>query len=82
MLCGNATEFLDPVFSSGVTFAMESGSIAAKLAIKKLKGEDVDWEKDYVQHMEQGIEAFRAYVDGWYNVNLHKIFFSDTIKSL
>ena len=31
VLCGNATEFLDPVFSSGVTFAMESGNKAGKL---------------------------------------------------
>jgi len=31
VLCGNATEFLDPVFSSGVTFAMESGHKAADL---------------------------------------------------
>lgn len=38
VLCGNATEFLDPVFSlSGVTFAMESGNKAAKLVIENLK---------------------------------------------
>lgn len=84
VLCGNATEFLDPVFSSGVTFAMESGSKAAKLTIQKLKGETVNWETDYVQHMEKGIETFRAYVEGWYNGDLHKIFFAkeinDTIK--
>ena len=36
VLCGNATEFLDPVFSSGVTFAMESGNKAAKLVIETL----------------------------------------------
>ena len=30
ILVGNATEFLDPVFSSGVTLAMESGNKASK----------------------------------------------------
>ncbi len=73
---GNATEFLDPVFSSGVTFAMESGSTAAKLVSRKLKGEFVDFQKEYVDHMMQGINTFRTYVSSWYNGDLHEIFFS------
>jgi flavin-dependent dehydrogenase len=73
---GNATEFLDPVFSSGVTFAMESGSTAAKLVSRKLKGETVDFEKEYVAHMMQGINTFRTYVKSWYNGDLHQIFFT------
>lgn len=73
---GNATEFLDPVFSSGVTFAMESGSTAAKLVARKLKGETVDFQKEYVDHMMQGINTFRTYVKSWYNGDLHQIFFT------
>ena len=73
---GNATEFLDPVFSSGVTFAMESGSTAAKLVVKKLKGETVDFQKEYVDHMMQGINTFRTYVKTWYNGDLLEIFFT------
>lgn len=73
---GNATEFLDPVFSSGVTFAMESGSTAAKLVSRKLKGEKVDFQRDYVDHMMKGINVFRTYVTGWYNGDLHHIFFT------
>ena len=73
---GNATEFLDPVFSSGVTFAMESGSTAAKVVSRKLKGETVDFQKEYVDHMMQGINTFRTYVASWYNGDLHEIFFS------
>jgi flavin-dependent dehydrogenase len=73
---GNATEFLDPVFSSGVTFAMESGSTAAKLVSRKLKGETVDFQTEYVDHMMQGINTFRTYVSSWYNGDLHEIFFS------
>lgn len=73
---GNATEFLDPVFSSGVTFAMESGSTAAKLVSRKLKGEEVDFQKEYVDYMMQGINTFRTYVKSWYNGDLHQIFFT------
>ncbi len=73
---GNATEFLDPVFSSGVTFAMESGSVAAKLVSRKLKGEEVDFQKDYVEYMMAGINVFRTYVTSWYNGDLHEIFFT------
>src|SRR5690606_37754904 len=35
-LTGNSSEFLDPVFSSGVTFATESGLLAAKLMYREL----------------------------------------------
>jgi flavin-dependent dehydrogenase len=77
VLCGNATEFLDPVFSSGVTFAMESGSKAGKLVSKLLKGGQVDWQKEYTDHMMQGINTFRTYVNTWYEGDLHDIFFSE-----
>ena len=62
VLTGNTTEFLDPVFSSGVAFATESGYVAAQLVAKQLKGESVDWQKDYVEHLEYGIDVFRTYV--------------------
>ncbi len=75
VLCGNATEFLDPVFSSGVTFAMESGNKAAKLVGSFLNNQKVDWQKDYTDYMMQGINTFRSYVLGWYDGTLHDIFF-------
>jgi len=45
VLTGNSTEFLDPVFSSGVAFATESGMLAAKLVKRELAGEKEDWRK-------------------------------------
>jgi len=81
VLTGNSTEFLDPIFSSGVTFAMESGSKAGKLVSQYLKGETIDWEKDFVEHMMQGINTFRSYVGAWYNGNLMEIFFSKNQNS-
>ncbi len=74
-LTGNSAEFLDPVFSSGVTFATESGLKAAKLITKELNGEKVDWEKDYTGYIMKGVDVFRTYVSEWYTGNLQKIFF-------
>ncbi len=77
VLTGNVTEFLDPVFSSGVTLATVSSQTAANLVIKKLQGENVDWEKDYTEVMMQGVNTFRSYVMAWYEGTLDTIFFAD-----
>lgn len=82
VLTGNTTEFLDPVFSSGVAFATESGYTAAQLVDKQLKGEKVDWQKEYVEHLEHGIDVFRTYVREWYTGDLQKIFFHVNINPL
>ena len=74
-LTGNSAEFLDPVFSSGVTFATESGLLSAKLISKELKGETVDWETEYNDYIKEGVEVFATYVKEWYTGNLQKIFF-------
>ncbi|WP_417602793.1 NAD(P)/FAD-dependent oxidoreductase [Owenweeksia hongkongensis] len=76
VLTGNSTEFLDPIFSSGVTFAMESGVLAAKLLDRQLRGEAVDWDTEYVAYIQRGVDTFRSYVKGWYDGSLPKIFFS------
>lgn len=74
-LTGNSTEFLDPVFSSGVCFATESGILAAKLAWKQINGESVDWQKEYADYMQYGIDVFSTYVKEWYTGNLQKLFY-------
>jgi flavin-dependent dehydrogenase len=79
VLTGNSTEFLDPIFSSGVTFALESGVKAANLVDRELQGKKVDWEKEYVTYIQQGVDVFRSYINDWYNGNLHTVFFSDNI---
>ena len=74
-LTGNSAEFLDPVFSSGVAFATESGLLAAKLASKELNGELVNWENDYAKYIQKGVDVFSTYVEAWYNGELQEIFF-------
>ena len=76
VLTGNVTEFLDPIFSSGVMFATVSSHLASKLVIRKLQGEKVDWEKEYTKPIQQGVDCFRSYVVGWYDGTLEKIFFA------
>jgi flavin-dependent dehydrogenase len=75
-LVGNATEFLDPIFSSGVTLAMDSAKCAAQVLTRHLRGQAVDWQSDYADYVMQGINTFRAYVTAWYDTNLHHIFFA------
>ncbi|WP_416771441.1 NAD(P)/FAD-dependent oxidoreductase [Pseudomonas sp. RHF3.3-3] len=65
-LLGNAAEFLDPVFSSGVTIAMRSASMAAGLLHRQLQGESVDWQSQFAEPLKHGVDTFRCYVEGWY----------------
>ena len=77
VLTGNVTEFLDPVFSSGVTLATVSSQMAGKLVVRKLNGGEVDWDKEYMEIMMQGVNTFRSYVMAWYEGTLDTIFFAD-----
>lgn len=74
-LTGNSSEFLDPVFSSGVCFATESGMLAAKLYLKEQQGIAVDWEEEFTGYMRRGIGVFTTYVKEWYTGNLQTLFF-------
>lgn len=75
-LLGNAGEFLDPVFSSGVTIAMHSATLLAPLVARIINGEDVNLEEEYAKPLNIGINAFKTYVSGWYNQKFQKIIFS------
>lgn len=74
-LLGNAAEFLDPVFSSGVTIAMRSASMAAGLLHRQLSGETVDWEDQFAVPLKRGVDCFRAYVEGWYDGRFQDVIF-------
>jgi flavin-dependent dehydrogenase len=74
-LLGNAAEFLDPVFSSGVTIAMRSASMAAATLHRQFSGERVDWKRDFEEPLRKGVECFRAYVDAWYDGRFQKVVF-------
>jgi flavin-dependent dehydrogenase len=75
-LLGNAGEFLDPVFSSGVTIAMKSSSLCVPLLDRQLQGGTVDWQAEYEQPLRRGIRVFRAYVEAWYDGRFQDIIFA------
>jgi flavin-dependent dehydrogenase len=74
-LLGNAGEFLDPVFSSGVTIAMQSASMAVASLNKQLNGQTVDWDSEYSAPLMQGVNTFRTYVQAWYDGRFQDVIF-------
>jgi hypothetical protein len=74
-LLGNAGEFLDPVFSSGVTIALRSAQLAAHTLNRQLDGAAVDWSADYDAPLRKGIDTFRAFVERWYTGELQDIIY-------
>ena len=74
-LLGNAGEFLDPVFSSGITIALKSASLASACIAREFDGEAVDWQADYAVPLKAGVDTFRAFVDAWYAGGFQKIIF-------
>jgi flavin-dependent dehydrogenase len=74
-LLGNAAEFLDPVFSSGVTIAMRSASMAAGVLHRQLQGESVDWQREFAEPLKRGVDTFRCYVEGWYAGTFQDVIF-------
>lgn len=75
-LLGNAGEFLDPVFSSGVTIALKSSSLAIPLVDQVLQGQSVNWMEQYEKPLREGIQVFRAYVESWYSGEFQDVVFS------
>lgn len=79
VLTGNVTEFLDPIFSSGVMFATVSAQLASQLVVEKLQGTRMtseDWDRDYTRVVRQGVDTFRTYVTKWYDGTLETLFFA------
>ncbi|PLP99070.1 NAD(P)/FAD-dependent oxidoreductase [Cupriavidus pauculus] len=74
-LLGNAGEFLDPVFSSGVTIAFKSASLAAACLVRQLAGETVDWEADFAKPLKAGVDCFRVFVEAWYEGRFQRVLF-------
>jgi flavin-dependent dehydrogenase len=82
-LLGNAGEFLDPVFSSGVTIALKSASLVAPLVDQFLKGKSIDFNAQYSRPLQSGVDCFRTYVTAWYDGRFQDvIFYADQNKQV
>lgn len=80
-LLGNAGEFLDPVFSSGVTIAMKSASLAVPVLDRQLRGEQVCWDSEYAIPLKNGVNTFRTFVEAWYDGRFQDVIFSKNQSS-
>ncbi|MGR8942568.1 MAG: NAD(P)/FAD-dependent oxidoreductase [Gammaproteobacteria bacterium] len=74
-LLGNAGEFLDPIFSSGVTIAMKSAALAVECLDRQFSNAPVDWGRDYAEPLKRGVDTFRVFVDAWYDGRLQDVIF-------
>lgn len=74
-LLGNAAEFLDPVFSSGVTIAFHSAKLAVELLDRQFRGQTVSWQTEFADPLMFGVETFRTFVSSWYDGSLQDIIF-------
>ena len=49
--------------------------LSAKLVLREINGEKVDWETEYSDYMKYGIAVFTTYVREWYTGNLQELFY-------
>jgi flavin-dependent dehydrogenase len=70
VLVGDAYGFLDPIFSSGVMFALKSGMMSADLVHDALKAKDYSAGRfaEYGRSLMEGIENMRALVYAFYDL--------------
>ena len=74
-LLGASGEFLDPVFSSGVTIAVQSAKLAAACVAKELRGQRLDWKNEFAVPLMSGVTAFGSYIQGWYDGRFQDLVF-------
>lgn len=78
ILAGDAGSFLDPVFSSGVSIAMESG-IEAATALDRAAARDAFSASsfaDFSRRQAKRFRVFRRFVVGFYSPEFRDLFFS------
>jgi flavin-dependent dehydrogenase len=78
VLAGDAGSFLDPVFSTGVSIAMESGIEAAAELHQALERNDFSASRfaGFSRRQRKRFETFRQFVVGFYTPQFRDIFFS------
>jgi flavin-dependent dehydrogenase len=78
ILAGDAGSFLDPVFSTGVSIAMESGIEAAAEFDRALRRNNFSASNftAFSRRQRKRFETFRRFVTGFYTPQFRDIFFS------
>lgn len=78
ILAGDAGSFLDPVFSTGVSIAMESGIEAAAELDRALRRDDFSARafSAFSRRQRKRYETFRRFVIGFYSPQFRDLFFN------
>jgi flavin-dependent dehydrogenase len=78
-LAGDAGSFLDPVFSTGVAIALESGLEAAQAVSAGLRSGDLSKTtfRRYARRQRHRYRSFRRFVLGFYTPAFRDLFFSE-----
>jgi flavin-dependent dehydrogenase len=79
VLAGDAGSFLDPVFSTGVAIALESGLEAAQAIGAGLRAGDLSARRfaRYARRQRRRFRSFRRFVVGFYTPEFRDLFFAD-----
>jgi flavin-dependent dehydrogenase len=79
VLTGDAGSFLDPVFSTGVAAALESGLEAAKAVADGLRDGDLSVRRfgHFAKRQRQRYRSFRRFVLGFYTPEFRDLFFGE-----
>jgi flavin-dependent dehydrogenase len=79
MLAGDAGSFLDPVFSTGVAIALESGLEAGRAMADGLAAGDLSARRfaAYARRQRQRYTSFRRFVLGFYTAEFRDLFFAE-----
>jgi hypothetical protein len=55
---------------------MRSASLGADVLDRQLRGEAVDWTRDFETPLRKGVGTFRVYVEAWYDGRFQKVMFA------
>jgi flavin-dependent dehydrogenase len=79
LLAGDAGSFLDPVFSTGVAIALESGLEAAQAVDAGLRNGDLTVRcfRRFARRQRQRYLSFRRFVLGFYTAEFRDLFFAE-----
>jgi 2-polyprenyl-6-methoxyphenol hydroxylase-like FAD-dependent oxidoreductase len=79
LLAGDAGSFLDPVFSTGVAIALESGLEAGRAMAEGLAAGDLSVRRfeAYARRQRQRYASFRRFVVGFYTPQFRDLFFAE-----
>ena len=79
VVAGDAGSFLDPVFSTGVAIALESGLEAAQAVAAGLDAGDLSAHRfaSYARRQRRRYLSFRRFVLGFYSTEFRDLFFAE-----